>query len=73
MEYLNLGDLHSYLIASAPTPDAPGGLVVSELVDICRQIASGVQYLHSLSIIHRDIATRSIMLGSGPTVKLSGE
>ncbi|MFH4977752.1 hypothetical protein AB6A40_004461 [Gnathostoma spinigerum] len=40
------------------------------LIDICKQIAQGMNYLHSRHIIHRDLKTNNIFLTEDDTVKI---
>eukprot|EP00050_Salpingoeca_kvevrii_P017244 m.63290 g.63290 ORF g.63290 m.63290 type:complete len:1790 (-) comp7448_c0_seq1:173-5542(-) len=42
-----------------------------ERLFFCHQIACGVQALHTLGIIHRDLACRNCLMGSDGTVKVS--
>ena len=46
-------------------------LKLAELVPMAVQITSGMLYLHEQSIIHRDLAARSILVGSGYMCKVS--
>ncbi len=49
MEFLDSGDLGSYVQAH------PGGLELSEVKALGRDVASGLAYLHARNIIHRDL------------------
>ena len=54
--------------------DKRGNLPQDKQVDICRQIASGLKYLHSLDpqILHRDLKSSNILLDrEGNTAKIS--
>nr|CAD56892.1 LIN-45 RAF [Meloidogyne artiellia] len=40
------------------------------ILDICKQISQGMNYLHSRGVIHRDLKTNNIFLSEGTTVKI---
>jgi serine/threonine protein kinase len=40
-------------------------------VDMCRQLASALNYVHSIPIIHRDVHPGNVLVQPGPTLKLS--
>jgi serine/threonine protein kinase len=42
-----------------------------EQLHLCRQIASGLQYLHGCRMVHRDIALRNILLGTDSCAKIA--
>ncbi|XP_077994551.1 uncharacterized protein LOC144448251 isoform X2 [Glandiceps talaboti] len=46
-------------------------LTPTGLLQIAWQIASGMSYIHSMKCIHRDLATRNILLGENNTCKIS--
>eukprot|EP00052_Salpingoeca_macrocollata_P017182 m.139262 g.139262 ORF g.139262 m.139262 type:complete len:900 (-) comp20301_c0_seq1:77-2776(-) len=71
MEYMNMGDLGSYLETCAPRGLAPPALEVKDLVNISEQIACGAAYLASKQFVHRDLAARNCLVGTGLVVKLS--
>lgn len=57
MELVTGGGLDGYLQKNAvPWP---------EKLDIITQVASGIGYIHSKNIMHRDIAARNVLYGSG--------
>lgn len=42
-----------------------------EQLHLVKQIASGLQYLHSVRMVHRDIALRNILLGTNSCAKIA--
>ena len=76
MEYMESGDLNHYLrdkdlitAESYPLPD--NAVTVPVLVYMCLQVARGMHYLASLRFIHRDLATRNILVGQDYKVKIA--
>ena len=43
-----------------PTP----GLTLYHLLDICRQVSSGLAHMASIKFVHRDIAARNCLVGN---------
>jgi len=67
MEYVEFGSLSSYLRLHEDE-------LISEtnrLLKYALDIAQGMEYLGSLNIIHRDLATRNILVASPTCVKIS--
>ena len=48
----------------------PPSLSKSELLDICLQVASGMEYLSLKNHVHRDLACRNCLVRKGLTVKI---
>jgi fyn-related kinase len=46
-------------------------LQLSQMIDMCAQVASGMSYLEEHSYIHRDLAARNILIGEGNTCKVA--
>lgn len=56
MEYLPLGNLYDYIIKQTQP------LNILQIQNFALGISSGMQCLHSLNIVHRDLACRNIFL-----------
>ncbi|XP_076792612.1 non-receptor tyrosine-protein kinase TNK1 isoform X5 [Arvicanthis niloticus] len=67
MELAPLGSLHARLTAPAPTPPLPVALLCLFL----RQLAGAMAYLGSCGLVHRDLATRNLLLASPRTIKVA--
>ncbi|XP_072048742.1 tyrosine kinase receptor Cad96Ca-like [Amphiura filiformis] len=80
MEYASHGNLQSHLRAIRNAPESPYNniegqrrefLTPNEILEFGSQIANGMKYLSSKQCIHRDLATRNVLLGDGLVCKLS--
>jgi HAMP domain-containing protein len=69
LEYAPYGDLRTFLRTCISLP----GMEVQsvELIEFGRQIAAGMEYLGSWSIVHRDLAARNCLLGQNSVVKIA--
>uniref|UniRef100_H0VEW9 non-specific protein-tyrosine kinase n=1 Tax=Cavia porcellus TaxID=10141 RepID=H0VEW9_CAVPO len=67
MELAPLGSLHARLTAPAPTPSLPVPLLCLFL----RQLAGAMAYLGARGLVHRDLATRNLLLMSPSTIKVA--
>ncbi|PNJ12999.1 TNK1 isoform 2 [Pongo abelii] len=67
MELAPLGSLHARLTAPAPTPP----LLVALLCLFLRQLAGAMAYLGARGLVHRDLATRNLLLASPRTIKVA--
>ena len=63
MEYLSGGNLLSLLRSRSP-------LLEGRKIEIMRQAAAGLEYVHRCGVIHRDVCPRNIMLAADGTAKL---
>lgn len=64
MEYCPYGALYNLLKGGEEIPP-------HRLVSWAKQIASGMQYLHSNKIIHRDLKSPNVLIGQNEVVKIS--
>ncbi|XP_023369815.1 non-receptor tyrosine-protein kinase TNK1 isoform X3 [Otolemur garnettii] len=67
MELAPLGSLHVRLMAPAPTPPLPVALLCLFL----RQLAGAMAYLGARGLVHRDLATRNLLLASPCRIKVA--
>ena len=73
-EFLCNGDLHNYLNLNSPRNEKnchPCILGYDELLHIAMSVASGMEYLASHRYVHRDLATRNVLVGENLTIKIS--
>lgn len=79
-EYMPYGDLHEYLVTHSPNSDVgssnesegvKGVLEYGDMLHIATQIAGGMEYLSAHHYVHRDLATRNILVGDNMCVKIS--
>ena len=76
MEYMENGDLNEFLQKQTLVDDSVNLLQENEvsplvLLYMTVQIASGMRYLASQRVVHRDIATRNCLVGRDFVVKIS--
>ncbi|KAK5886881.1 hypothetical protein CesoFtcFv8_017870 [Champsocephalus esox] len=67
LPFMKHGDLHTFLLLSR-LGEHPFDLTLQMLLQFMLDIAQGMDYLSSRSIIHRDLAARNCMLNENMTV-----
>ncbi|XP_006903373.1 PREDICTED: tyrosine-protein kinase transmembrane receptor ROR2-like [Elephantulus edwardii] len=74
------GDLHEFLVMRSPHSDVGStendhilkpALEPPDLVHVVAQIAAGMEYLSSHHVVHKDLATRNVLMFDKLTVKIS--
>ena len=60
LEYMDMGDLRKYLAKNGAS------VHIIERLSFCVQVSSGLAYLASKGIVHRDVAARNVLLKSNP-------
>ena len=74
MEYMEEGNLNKFLQKYSEVVEIPSSttqISTSTVVYMASQIASAMKYLASLKFIHRDVATRSCLVGRNFAVKVA--
>ena len=59
-----------YVIMPNRTPPEDYGKLKHDLLNFCRQIAAGMNYLSNKQFVHRDLAARNILISSDGVCKV---
>lgn len=77
--YSGLGDLHEFLVMRSPHSDVGSSdddktvrstLEQSDFLHVVTQVAAGMEYLSSHHVVHKDLATRNILVCDKLNVKI---
>ncbi|XP_062502678.1 ephrin type-A receptor 4a-like [Corticium candelabrum] len=71
LEYMQNGDMKNYLVNQSLNGKCSCPGFDKTLLNMCRDIASGMRYLSRKSFVHRDLAVRNILLGKELTCKIA--
>jgi 5'-AMP-activated protein kinase catalytic alpha subunit len=63
MEYANGGELFDYIVNNAKIDE-------NEACHIFQQIISGIEYVHKLNIVHRDMKPENLLIDNEKTIKI---
>ncbi len=69
LELMPTGDLDKYLNSLSSSTSKPESLPTT-LLNFCRQIGYGMNYLTNKGFVHRDLAARNILLTKDITCKV---
>ena len=70
MEYFDNGDLDNYIKALKEDKDKEENIKKEEIWNIFYQCMSGLNYLHSMGVIHRDISPQNIFMTKNKIIKI---
>ncbi|KAF7652951.1 hypothetical protein LDENG_00089710 [Lucifuga dentata] len=77
--YSSLGDLHEFLVMRSPNSDVGSSdddktvkstLEQADFLHVITQIASGMEYLSSHQVVHKDLAARNILVFDKLSIKI---
>jgi 5'-AMP-activated protein kinase catalytic alpha subunit len=63
MEYANGGELFDYIVNNAKINE-------NEACHIFQQIISGIEHVHKLNIVHRDMKPENLLIDNQKTIKI---
>ena len=70
MEYFDNGDLDNYIKALKEDKNKEENIKKEEIWNILYQCMSGLNYLHSMGVIHRDISPQNIFMTKNKIIKI---